>query len=172
MRPSRVLASATFPGEVPNHEAAWGLYFAYYKLQSLPSALVDQGDVSGKSKDAAGTVKRGTVAGRSWQGTISVRLIMQNRKLALVISLVVAGVLLRAIVTGNYCLVPSFRPGEVGTAETSIFGFALYLEAGTEHEAMYHRAVWWYEALLLAEWASAVVVGAAVYAALRRFRSS
>jgi hypothetical protein len=91
--------------------------------------------------------------------------LLYRRVAPMLVGLIVAGGALEALLLGNYCVVPSsfVRSGETSTAETSIYGFALYLETGTEHTAMYRKAVWWYETALLGEWAAAVTVGIAVY---------
>jgi hypothetical protein len=93
-----------------------------------------------------------------------------GRLASLVVAVAIAGLLLAVLVRGNYCLVPStfLKPDEVGTAETSIYGIALYLESGLEHRAMYDQAIWWYEVALICEWAIATAVGTAVYVVVRR----
>jgi hypothetical protein len=84
---------------------------------------------------------------------------------AFVVALLLAGVTLKLLVQGNYCLVPraNLKPGEVGIAETSVYGIPLYRATGTEEMGMYHDAIWWYETALLVEWGFAVVVGAGTY---------
>ena len=97
----------------------------------------------------------------------------QDRRIVpLLIALVVAGMTVEALVHGNYCLVPStsLKAGEVGAAETSVYGIVLYRGAGTDHMGMYREAVWWYETALLAEWGAAVAVGVVVYVLVRRWR--
>src|SRR3954468_16900374 len=92
-----------------------------------------------------------------------------RRLVPLLIALAVAGVTVKVLVHGNYCLVPStfLKADEVGTAETSFYGIPLYRGAGTDHMGTYRAAVWWYESALLAEWAAAVAVGVGVYLLLR-----
>jgi hypothetical protein len=98
-----------------------------------------------------------------------VRLAQDVRIVPLLIALAVAVLVLQVLSHGNYCLVPTefLQPGDVGRAETSIYGFALYRKAGIDHEGMYHQAVWWYEMALWGEWLIAVALGATVYLVLR-----
>src|SRR4051812_43776958 len=95
-----------------------------------------------------------------------------RRIVPLLVALLVAGVTLKALVHGNYCLVPStfLKPGEVGTAETSVYRIALYRGGGTDHLGMYREAVWWCETVLLAEWGIAVAVGVGVSLLVRWWR--
>jgi hypothetical protein len=92
-----------------------------------------------------------------------------RRIVPFLIALAVAGLALKLLVSGNCCLVPSayLKPGEAGTAEVSAYGVVLYGETGADHEAMYNRAVWWYQAALTGEWVLAVAMGAAIYSLLR-----
>jgi hypothetical protein len=92
-----------------------------------------------------------------------------GRVVPLLVALLVAAVTVKILVHGNYCLVPgaSLKPGEVGTAETSVYGIPLYRSAGTDHAGMYREAVWWYETTLLVEWGAAVAVGVGTYLVLR-----
>jgi hypothetical protein len=50
--------------------------------------------------------------------------------------------------------------------QMTVHGLALYHEAGTNYQAMYDQAVWWYEAALLGEWIISIAIGAAVYVGL------
>jgi hypothetical protein len=96
---------------------------------------------------------------------------LQHRRVAaFLIALCVAAIVVTVLVRGNYCVVPSafLQPGEAGTAEMSIYGVALYREVGSDHPAIYRRAVGWYETTLLVEWGMGVAVGAVVYGFLRR----
>jgi hypothetical protein len=90
----------------------------------------------------------------------------------LLVALFVAAVTLKALVHGNYCLVPStfLKPGEVGTVETSVYGILLYRGAGSDHTGMYREAVWWYKTALLAEWCAAGAAGAGAYLVVRWWR--
>jgi hypothetical protein len=92
-----------------------------------------------------------------------------RRIVALLVALLVAGVSVKALVAGNYCLVPStfHKPGELDKAETSVYGIPLYVSAGTDYMGMYREAVWWYETALLVEWGAAVAVGVGVYLVMR-----
>jgi hypothetical protein len=92
-----------------------------------------------------------------------------DRRIVLLIALAVAGLLLKVLTHGNHCLVPSpfLKPGEVGMAEVSVYGVALYRESGIDQETMYRQALWWYEMALLGEWVAAITVGATVYLDLR-----
>jgi hypothetical protein len=97
-----------------------------------------------------------------------------GRRIApLLVALILAAVALRALVLGNYCLVPSaaLSPGQAPTAETSVYGFVLYRGVGVDQQTMYREAVWWYEAALLAEWTIAVAAGVSVYLLLRLWRA-
>jgi hypothetical protein len=88
----------------------------------------------------------------------------------IVIALAVAFITLQGLLFGTRCLVPDpfLKAGEVGTAETSIYGVALYRETGTDHIELYDRAVWWFQATGLGIWAAAVVTGTSVYLILGR----
>ena len=94
------------------------------------------------------------------------------RIVPLLIALIVAGVTLKVLVHGNYCLVPStsLKDGDAGAAETWVYGISLYRGAGTDHTGMYREAIWWYEKALLVEWGAAVAVGVGVYLLLRWWR--
>ena len=87
----------------------------------------------------------------------------------LLIALAVAGLSLRLILPGNYCLVPSefLQPGEAGSAQTSVYGVVLYRESGTDVRGMYEQAVWWHEIAIEVEWGIATVAETAVYLVLR-----
>ncbi len=97
----------------------------------------------------------------------------------LLIAWVVAGVTLNVLLHGNRCLAPNirFEGGEVGTAEMSVYGIALYRGTTTDttmgvyREAMviYREAVWRLKTALLVEWGVAAAVGVGVYLFARLF---
>lgn len=94
----------------------------------------------------------------------------QNRRfIAILIAVCFADLVVKVLIRGNYCLVPteSLQRSEAGTAETSVYGLVLYREVGIDHREMYRQAVWWYETALLVEWAIGVMVGTLVYVVLR-----
>jgi hypothetical protein len=89
----------------------------------------------------------------------------RTKAVAFFFAAVTSGAVVRWFVGGNYCLVPTGRLSrdEIAVAETSVHGFTLYREAGTQHDRMYEYAVWWYQAALSAEWIIGIALGVALY---------
>jgi hypothetical protein len=89
----------------------------------------------------------------------------ERKIVQLLVALGVAYVTLQALLSGAHCSVPSafLKHGDVGSAETSIHGIVLYQDTGTDLNAMYDEACWWYETSLFGIWASAVLAGTVAY---------
>jgi hypothetical protein len=97
-----------------------------------------------------------------------------NKLAAILIAVVVAGLTLHLLTSGNRCQLPrtNLRMGETDSAEVSVHGYSIYSDKGSDASAMYRGALISYWALILGEWAASIGVAAIAYALLRMVGSS
>ena len=88
--------------------------------------------------------------------------------MAILIAVIVAGLSLHLLTSGNRCQLPrtNLRLGETDSAEVSVHGYTVYSENGSDASAMYRAALFSYWALILCEWVGSVGLAALVYALL------